>query len=245
MRLPHEAVLQRLVHRAIATPTIVAIGAYGSTASRAWTAHSDIDLVFIVDGEAPVNSVHFFVEGIPVDLNLKSRRAWNSGERGWLPPEPLSPLWDPENLFAGVEPPTTSASDARQDRYAHQHRLFKLAKWIGRDDEIADLMAAGATHWIAVSWFHARNLRFPGIDLAVAHWREHEPELIDLLIGAARERRDRLARIERASALALAPVGGLWKPGDIHMTGWHGSPGAEEAAKARALLATILAPDTP
>jgi hypothetical protein len=204
------------------------------------TVHSDLDLIFIVEHEAPVNSLHFFVDGIPVDLNLKSLGAWSNGDRGWLPPEPLTPLWDPERLFAGVESPSASASDVQQYRYAHQHRLFKLNKWIGRDDVIADLMAAGATHWIAVSWFHARNMRFPGIDRAVAHWRASEPEMIELLTGAARERQDRLQRITRASELALAPVGGLWSSGEIHMTGWHGAPGAEQVAKARELLSPIL-----
>jgi predicted nucleotidyltransferase len=209
MTRDHAAVLERLVERAMAVPGIVAIAAYGSTASGAWNAHSDIDLIFIMAGEAPVNSLHFFVDGIPVDLNLKPREAWEQGDYGWLPPAPITRLWDPDNLFVDVEPPTASSSDAEQDRYAHRHRLFKLTKWIGRDDKIADLMAAGATHWIAVSWFHARNLRFPGIDLAVAHWREAEPEMIE-------------------------------KPGEIHMTSWHGPPGAEEAARARALLAPLL-----
>jgi hypothetical protein len=199
--------------------------------------------MFIVDGEAPVNSVHFFVDGVPVDLNLKSCHAWIEGDRGWLPPEPITPLWDPNNLFAGVEPPTASSSDADHYRYAHRHRLFKLAKWIDRDDEIADLMAAGATHWIAVSWFHARTMRFPGIDQAVAHWREHDPEMIELLIGAARDRQGRLERITRASGIALEPVGGLWSEGDIHITGWHGAPPTAEAvASARELLSPILDP---
>jgi hypothetical protein len=218
----------------------VAVGAYGSTATASWTAHSDLDLIFIVANEAPVNSVHFFLDGIPVDLNLKARESWIAGDHGWLPPEPVRPVWDPEGLFTGVEPPTASQSDVRQDRFAHRHRLFKLAKWIGRDDEIADLLAAGATHWIAVTWFHARNLRFPGIDGAVAHWRVHEPAMINLLTGAARDRHDRLERIARASEIALAPVGGLWHAGEIHMTGRHGTPSDDEVARARALLSPIL-----
>ena len=215
MTRDHQTVLNRLVEQATATPAIVAIGAYGSTATASWNAYSDLDLVFILDGEVPVNSIHFFLDGIRVDLNLKGREAWSTGDRGWLPPEAICPLWDPDGLFAGVDPPTASSSDAEQYRYAHRHRLFKLMKWFGHDDDIADLMTAGATHWIAISWFHARNMRFPGIDLAVAHWRVHEPELIDLLTGAARERDHRLDRVTRASDIALAPIGGLWSEGDV------------------------------
>jgi hypothetical protein len=106
-------------------------------------------------------------------------------------------------------------------------------------------MAAGATHWIAVSWFHARSLRFPGIDQAVALWRDRDPEMIDLLTGAAREREYRLDRIARASEIALAPIGGLWSEGEIHMTGWQGTPTTDEAARARSLLSSILDPAGP
>lgn len=242
MNVPHGAVLKRLVERAAAIPDVVAVGAYGSTASRAWTVDSDLDLMVILAHEAPVNSVHFFIDGVPVDLNLKQRGEWIAGTHGWLPPEAITPLWDPEGLFSDVRPHATSSSDAQQYRYAHGHRVFKLRKWIGRDDEIADLMAAGATHWIAVSWFHARNLRFPGIDLAVKHWRANEPEMIDLLIGATRERHDRLERITRASEIALVPIGGLWREGDVHMTGWDGPPTADEMARVRSLLSPILDP---
>jgi hypothetical protein len=236
----HKAVLKRLVEKALGLPGIVAVGAYGSTASELWSAHSDLDLIFIMEQDAPVNSVHFFLDGIPVDLNLKQRARWTTGDRGWLPPEPVTPLWDPAGLFRDMEPPTRIAEDAAQDRYAHTHRLLKLRKWIGRDDEIADLLAAGATHWIAVTWFHARNLRFPGIDLAVARWRVDDPDMIDLLTGAARDRHDRLERIATASERALAPVGGLWREGEIHMTGWHGPPGARDVATARTLLSPVF-----
>jgi len=242
MNLPHGAVLKRLVERAATIPDVVAVGAYGSTASGAWTVHSDLDLIVILAHEAPVNSLHFFIDGVPVDLNLKRQEDWITGEHGWLPQEAITPLWDPEGLLTDVRPYAAPSSDVQQYRYAHRHRLFKLSKWIGLDDEIADLMAAGATHWIAVSWFHARNLRFPGIELAVEHWRENDPEMIDLLIGSTRWRQDRLERITRASELALAPVGGLWSEGDVHMTGWDGPPKADEMAKARTLLLPLLNP---
>jgi predicted nucleotidyltransferase len=236
----HQHILDTLIETAIGMPEIVAVAAYGSTATGAWSPFSDLDLMFIISDEAPVNSLHFFIDGIPIDLGLKGREAWSRGEHGWLPPEPLKPLWDPEGLFVGVDPPPASTSDALQYRYAHRHRLMKLNRWIGRDEEIADLLAAGATHWIAVSWFHARQTRFPGIDKAVEHWRANDPEMIDLLIGAARDREGRLERITRASEIALAPVGGLWSEGEIHMTGVQGEPTPEQSAAARALLLTIL-----
>lgn len=240
MVLSHMAALKRLIAAARELSWVAAMGAYGSTATQSWSEHSDLDLIMILEDVAPVNSIHFFFDGIPVDLNLKNRHAWVGGDYGWLPPGEIIGVWDPDGLFATVQPPAATSSDVQQYRYAHRHRLMKLAKWIGRDDDIADLMAASATHWIAVSWFHARNLRFPGIDQAVMHWRTHQPEMIELLIGAARDRRSRYERIAEASAIALEPVGGLWSDGELHVTDWHGPPSETDIASARLLLEQLL-----
>jgi hypothetical protein len=111
MASKHAAILKRLVEQAAATPAIVAIGTYGSTATESWSEHSDLDLIFILDQDAPVNSIHFFVGGIPVDLNLKSRDSWSEGDTGWLPPEPVRPIWDPVGFFE------------RSNRLRHRRRM--------------------------------------------------------------------------------------------------------------------------
>lgn len=236
----HLDVLNRILHELRRIPQVEAVAAYGSTATQRWSPESDLDLVAILAGDAPVNSVHFFVRGIPVDLNLKSRTSWARDEVGWLPPGGLEALWDPERLFVDVPAPRSSTHDVEQYRYAHRHRLLKLQRWIRDDPDVAGLLAAGATHWIAVSWFHARNMRFPGIDQAVPYWRDHDPKMIELLVGAVKEQEDRLVRIEQASEIALSPVGGLWKAEEVHMTGWSGPPTVDEMQATRTLLDPVL-----
>ncbi len=236
----HQSILDRVLQELKHMPVIAAIAAYGSTASRQWTPESDLDLVLILNVEAPVNSVHFFVDGVPVDINLKDRDRWTDGDLGWLPPNGVEAVWDPGRLFEDVLPPPSATSDAEQYRYAHRHRLHKLQKWIRQDADIADLLAAGATHWIAVSYFHARGMRFPGIDQAVFYWRTHEPQMVDLLVGAAMEREDRLKRVKRASEIALSPVGGLWSANEIYLTGWNGPPTTDETRRAKVLLEPIF-----
>jgi len=55
----HQSILDRVLQELKHMPVIAAIAAYGSTASRQWTPESDLDLVLILNVEAPVNSVHF------------------------------------------------------------------------------------------------------------------------------------------------------------------------------------------
>ena len=236
----HQAILDRVLQELVRMPEIAAVGAYGSTATLQWTPESDLDLILIVNGAAPVNSLHFFVVGVSVDINLKSRTTWVDGERGWLPPDGLVALWDPEHLFPFTTDSQKSSTDAEHFRYAHRHRLLKLQRWMREDSDIADLMAAGATHWLAVSYFHARGMRFPGIDQAVFYWREHDSEMVDLLVNAAKETEHRLDRITRASDIALEPIGGLWRDDEVFMTGWNGSPTSDETTCAKELLAPVI-----
>jgi hypothetical protein len=216
----HGAALDRLIALAISVEGAAALAAYGSTATRTWTAFSDLDLILWIEGDVRVNSVHFTFEGIPVDLNLKSLATWRSGNTGWLPPTTLSPLWDPQGIVPTTPPPVqVSTADMSQFRYAHAHRLLKLQQVVGTDDEIATFLAAGATHWIAVSWCHARGQRFPGIDQLVSEWRQVDPEMIDWLLDALQNSERRLDGIRQASARALEPVGGLLRPEEVYLTG--------------------------
>jgi predicted nucleotidyltransferase len=165
MDQPHRAVLQQLVDRARDLPGIAAIGAYGSSASETWTAYSDLDLILIVNQGAPVNSIHVFLHGIPLDLNLKQRESWIRGDYGWLPPGEVVALWDPEGLFGDLPPPSTVASsDARQYRYAHRHRLLKLMKVSGMVShpfcDLAMLLKSGGDASSAVT-FNPCEARHP------------------------------------------------------------------------------------
>lgn len=240
MSVNHRAVLERVLDALKNTPDVQAVATYGSTAARQWAPESDLDLILILSDEAPVNGVHVFVDSIPIDMSLKSYERWVNSDVGWLPPDGITPEWDPHDVLK--HPPQTPrpTEAAEHFRYAHRHRLFKLQRWMRDDADVADLLAAGATHWIAVSYFHARGMRFPGIDQCVTYWREHDPEMVDLLIRAAKDPEDRLARVTLASEKALAPIGGLWQDTEVFITGWDGPPTVDEARRAKALLAPVL-----
>lgn len=234
--------LDQLVERIKTIPGVAALAAYGSTGTTEWTAHSDIDLIVWIDQPTDINSVHFTVQGIPVDLNVKSIQAWQSGNYGWLPPSPLLPLWDPGKVIGTASTPSPSGSraEAYQYRYAHAHRLLKLQKVIGTDDEVADFLAAGATHWIAVSYCHARGQRFPGIDKLVSQWRVDDPQMVTWLAESVRSRHHRLENIRSASERALEPIGGLLAADEMYVTGTDGPADDHLYNQASDLIAPLL-----
>lgn len=222
----HRHVLDTIVASLVKLQHVDAIAAYGSTASRSWSAESDIDLVAITSEPAPVEPLHFYVEQIPVDLSMRNRQEWEGGTTHWLPPDGLAAIWDPHNLISTANPKTNSPSDAEHFRYALRHMLHKLRRWQREDPEIADLIVGAATHFITVSYFHARGMRFPGIDQAVPYYRSHDPEMLDCLLSAIKDRDHRYERLTRAVELALSQIGGIWSGGDVFVSGWSGTPTA-------------------
>jgi hypothetical protein len=109
-------------------------------------------------------------------------------------------------------------------------RNFRSADW-------ASLVSSSAVPYIAKAFLET----VPG-------WLHWSPYFGDLgwslmrryIVGAAHERRSRYERVAEASVLALDPVGGLWDEGDLHITGWHGSPSETDVASARLLVEQLL-----
>lgn len=240
MTQEHEAVLEDVVAALRTLTHVQAILAYGSTSNRTWSQGSDIDLIVVTSEPAPVESLHFFIDGIPIDLSMRNRAQWESGETKWTPPNGLEAIWDPENLLAAVKTRERDPNDARHFRYAHRHMLLKVKRWQSQDPVIAELLAANAVHWVTVSYFHARGMRFPGIDKAVPHFREHEPDMLESLLAATRHENQRFAKLQRACEIALEPIGGLWRDDEVFVSGRQGIASDGDAALAVSMFKSVI-----
>lgn len=240
MTLQHEAVLEDVLAALRALTHVQAILAYGSTVTKRWSKGSDIDLIVITSEPAPVESLHFFIGDIPIDLSMRNRAQWEAGDTNWTPPSGLAAIWDPENLLAGVATRQRDPDDARQFRYAHRHMLLKVKRWQSQDPVIAELLAANAVHWVTVSYFHARGMRFPGIDKAVLYFREQEPDMLESLLAATRHENQRFPMLQRACELALEPIGGLWQDDEVFASGWKGNARDEDIALAVTMFKSVV-----
>ena len=238
----HGQVLEELLAALRRLPQMAALAAYGSTAKRSWSEGSDIDLFAIIDAPAPVESLHFFYQGIPVDLSLRNKHQWETGELHWVPQEGLKPLWDPAGLIdvapRPVEPSPAQGLD--MSRFGHRHVLLKLRRWLKDDPQLAELVVAGETYWVLHAYFQARGMDYPGPKQAVSYVRQHDPVIVESLLASLRPDADRLRLLEEAAELALAPAGGVWKEGEVIAFGWEGSASPEAVAEAKRLLAPVI-----
>ena len=125
-------------------------------------------------------------------------------------------------------------------RFGHRHVLLKLRRWLKDDSELADLVVAGEIYWVLHAYFQARGLDYPGPEHAVTHVRQHDPEIVEKLLLALRPGAERLRLLEEAAELALEPVGGIWKEGEIVAFGWEGVPSPEDVEEAQRLVAPVI-----
>ncbi len=218
---PHASVLELLVSALKRLPRVRAVGLYGSTATRSWLPSSDVDLVAILDGDPPAESVRFFVSGIPVDLNLRSADATPHGIGGAAFVPAMQPAWDPDGLLAGVAEtsPLHSPDEARALRYLVAHSIAKVQQL--RHDPIVTRIAIGAEcgQFLRAA-LQARGKAYPGTVKALQFIAGELPELIALLDDALREPQRAQTHLSRAADVALGPLGGAWRPGEILVVGW-------------------------
>ena len=200
---------------------MIAIGAYGSTATRTWTRHSDVDVVAVLDRDPDLESLRFFVEGIPVDLNLRSNDDSDHGIGGAAFMPDTIAIWDPDEVFtsAKVTSNPSVTGEVRPLRYMLRHNINKLLQ-VSRDTQKARLIAGSEVGQVTRAYFLARRREFPGPLSCLDVLRSECPELLDLLERSLVEISAAPSLLEQASEIALQPVGGIWKPGEVFAVGW-------------------------
>ncbi len=244
----HERALDSVVGALRRIPSVIAIASYGSTADRSWTEHSDVDLVAILDREPPAESIRLFVEGVPVDLNLRSAGGSRRGIGGADFVPEMEPLWDPDGLLGSAT--TTSRpggrADARRLRYLLTHSIKKLRQLEG-NIQASRINAAAECGYFVQAYFFARDETFPGALPALRRLQSEAPELLDALERALLRPERAGDALEEAAAIALGPVGGLWRPGDVMIAGWGGDgvPSALESESVASLFAPVIEASDP
>lgn len=216
----HADVFDRLVTALREVPAVVAVGAYGSTAMRTWTEHSDIDLVAVLDHTPPAESVRFFVDAVAVDLNLRAADHTDHGIGGASFVPEMVAVWDPDGVLSQARS-TRRAHDpaaTRPTRYLLFHDIEKARQV--EDPGLARIAIAAGSAQVLRAWFQAREEPFPGMVDALRRLRSEQPELLDLLNQALLAQSGGVDLLAEAAELALAPEGGAFKPGEVMVVEW-------------------------
>lgn len=232
--------LRDLVGRLASHPAVLGIVRYGGR-SLDDSGGGDFDVFLLVDDRPPeLESIHFRVAGVPVDLNV---RTWADLQRD----PPLTAidgalyagevLYDRDGGMAArlrtlgarhAPPPAPSAHAVAFVRFSHRHALDKLRGRLEDNPVLCRLLLESNLYWLLENYFRVRRLPFPGEKAGLRHLERHEPEIWrDVLRFYAEDDLARRARIaEVLGERVLAPVGGLWREDEILTFGTGDSTGA-------------------
>lgn len=247
-----------LVARLAAHPAVVGVVRYGARPVEAPGVGGDLDLFILVDRRpAEIESLHFFVDGLPVDLNV---RTWAdlAGE------EPLTAidhalvggqiLHDRDGDLAArlhsvavrnEEPlPPPSDHDIASLRFGQRHSLDKVRGRLATDPVLCRLLLESNVYWLVQHYFRVRRRHFPGEKAALRHLERHDTAIWQELgrFYDSTDLGERLAIAEELNRRILAPLGGPWRPGEVlTLAADKAAIGLQDAG--RRYLAWLLAPD--
>lgn len=225
--------LREMIERLKAHSEVLGLIRYGGRHVNDMSPGGDFDL-FVILKEAPENveSLHFYVEDIPVDLNL--RTLTDLQRESPLTEIDLS-LLQGEILYdvtgelaklikaagqrwrsvADVSGLTTH--EANFLRFSHQHALDKIRHRLQSNPLMSEFLLASNVYWLVLNYFRLRLMPFPGERRALEWLAEYDAEFHHDLTRFYESRRleDKFQLSESLSERALEPVGGLWKKHEL------------------------------
>ena len=174
-------------------PGVVGLIEYGSDHHADHYATGDCDLFVVIGQKHPtVESLHLFVGGVPVDLNLITLdriRSLNVSD-GFH----LVALLDGRILhdttgevtlaLQGLQrrrhqsvPPKLSEHAVAFTRHGHRHVFDKIKDRLHTMPVFCRFLLSTSIYWLVETYFAVRGIVFKGEKHAIEYLRRHEPEL--------------------------------------------------------------------
>jgi hypothetical protein len=223
--------LQDLVEHLRANPDVIGLVRYGRRRPDDMAPGGDFDLfVFLEASPEDVESIHFCVKGVPVDLNLRCLDDLKKGE-------PLTEIdWcvktgeilhDPTGRLKkaisevpdrwGRPDEHLTEHDVAFSRFSHQHAIDKVTGRLDEDPLFCEYLLGVNIFWLVQTYFHIRRLDHPGDRHALPWLRKHDPPVFEQIEGfyGAHNLSEKLKITERLTELVLEPIGGPWREDEL------------------------------
>ncbi len=231
------ASLKELIERLQQNRRVEALIRYGGRAADDERPGGDLDLFVIVkERPAEIESLHFYVNDIPVDLNIRTvsdlKRAWplteldfalGSGELLFDRSGQIRKLLEelPRRWVQETEPLTEH--EQAFERFSKQHVLDKVRHRLESEPVKCQYLLHAHVHWLLHSYYRVRGRFFPGDAPALQHWQQHEPDLYEALskFYAARSLKRKVDYLQFLTDQVLEPIGGPWQRDEILAFGLH------------------------
>jgi hypothetical protein len=227
-------------------PEVLGLVGYGSDHRADDYAMGDCDLFVVLDHKDPtVESLHFYVGSVPVDLNLITLDEIRHLDvtDGFH----LVALLDGRILHDPTSKVTSALEELRRrqkqsplkelsehaiafTRHGHRHVFSKIKGRLNTMPVFCRFLLSTNIYWLIKTYFSVRGLVFKGEKYAIEYLQHHEPEIFEAMTEFyATHDLERQAKIAKTiSERILAPVGGMWRNDEILAFGDKNSQDLEE-----------------
>lgn len=220
-----------LVERLQTHPDVIGLVRYGRRTVHDNSQGGDFDLFAFVRRKDPdLESIHFYWNGVPVDLNLRTLDDLRREEPilyidANLPECEI--LYDPtgevRTLIGQLKDRWTKPADPLPEaeialcRFFQQHALDKVDGRLEQDATFAEMLLSINITWLMHIYYKVRRMSFPGERGALNWLREHEPDIATRIEAffATADIGTKFRLSVELTDLVLEPVGGPWKRGEI------------------------------
>ena len=247
--------IQDLVDRLKTNARVIGMVRYGSRSVDDRSPGGDFDLfVFIDQRPTDLESIHFHVGDIPVDMSLRTIADLHR-------PQPIDDidsvlltaeiLYDPTNTIAQILPSLGSKwkrevkalteHEIHFNRFCQQHVLDKVRGRLASEPLLCDFLLSTNIYWLIQTYFRVRLMPYPGENGALEWLKDHDGEVFQAIhqFYAISDLAEKLSISEHLTSLVLAPIQGGWKKGEILAFG-HNPEAVDIETKAQQIFSELL-----
>ena len=227
--------LEDLVVQLESNPRVVGIVRYGSRRHTNLSPGGDFDLFVFVKKRPPgIESIHFYIADIPVDLNIRDFDDIRQSK-------PLTnidiALVDAEILYdktGALSQELASLNERWKQgscnltehevswhRFCQQHVLDKVRGRVADEPLLCEFLLATNIYWLVQAYFNIRCILYPGEKDALRLFESKEPQMYAEIqcFYASNDLNEKLEISERLTELILTPIGGPWRKGEFIVFG--------------------------
>ena len=223
--------LSELIDRLRESPGVIGIVRYGSRTPEDMSSGGDFDIfVFLGNNSLDLESLHFYVDYIPVDINLRIIEDLNLSE-------PISfidfVLIDGDLLYDKTGILERKISSLKQrwkiqsnelteyekswERFSQKHALDKVKGRLNEELLFCEFLLNTNIYWLIQNYFRVRSIPYPGEKDALEWINTKDTKIHNKIEDFYRTKdlKKKLEISEELTELVLEPIGGSWRKGEL------------------------------
>jgi len=223
--------LSELIDRLRESPRVIGILRYGSRPPEDMSSGGDFDIfVFLGDNSLDLESLHFYIKNIPVDINLRTFGDLDLNK-------PISfidfALIDGDLLYDKIGILEKKISSLKQrwkiqsneltenekswERFSQRHVLDKVKDRLNEEPLFCEFLLNTNMYWLIQNYFRLRRIPYPGEKDALEWINTKDTKIHNKIEDFYRikDLKKKLEISEELTELVLAPIGGPWRKGEL------------------------------